>query len=41
MEIIVDRFSVVVDSEDEQKRADAERMLREAGAEDVQNVDIE
>ena len=40
-EIIVDRFSVVIDSDDEQKRADAERMLREAGAEDVQNVDIE
>ncbi len=40
-EIIVDRFSVVVDYEEESQRADAERLLREAGAEDVQNVEIE
>ena len=39
--IIVDRFSVVVDYEEESQRADAERLLREAGAEDVQNVEIE
>ena len=40
-EIIVDRFSVVVDYEEESQRADAERLLREAGAEDVHNVEIE
>ncbi len=40
-EIIVDRFSVVVDYDEEQQRADAERMLKEAGAEDVQNIDID
>ncbi len=40
-EVIVDRFSVVVDYEEESQRADAERLLREAGAEDVHNMEIE
>jgi hypothetical protein len=39
-EIIVDRFSVSVEYEDDQQRADAERLLREAGADDVQSLDI-
>jgi len=37
---IVDRFTVVVNYDDEQKRVEAERVMREAGAEDVQSVEI-
>lgn len=39
--VIVDQFSVVVDYDEEHQRANAERLLREAGAEEVQNIDIE
>ena len=40
IEVIVDRFSVAVECDAEEEKASVERVLREAGADEVQRVEI-